>query len=144
MRRIITTTVLAGLLLVGAGLTMAASPNGSGGNMPTYYDAKLLTINFMELSAQAEKALIAHNSGINVIYTSEAMLSGGAPFISVIDAIQGDGFNPLWREVEITFNIAPTQYFSDNEVLAAAQRGDITLHTTDEIYRCSVVGPKKK
>jgi len=30
-------------------------------------------------------------------------LPGGQPFISVIDAVPGDGFNPIWEEVQITF-----------------------------------------
>jgi hypothetical protein len=65
-------------------------------------------------------------------------------FISVLDAIQGDGFNPLWREVQITFNggFTPRQLFSDTEILAAAagSNPEITLTTTDELYRCSVIG----
>ena len=62
------------------------------------------------------------------------------------DAIQGDGFNPLWREFQITFTSGntPRQLTSDTEVAAAAESGEITLQATDEAYRCSVVGPKKK
>jgi hypothetical protein len=69
-------------------------------------------------------------------------------FLAVLDAIQGDGFNPLWVEVQISFNAgnAPHQFFSDTEVLAAASgpTPEITLTVTDEVYRCAVVGPKKK
>jgi hypothetical protein len=63
----------------------------------------------------------------------------------VIDAIQGEGFNPLWLQVLIVFNegFTPHQFTSDEEVLAAMAAGEITLVTTDEVYRCSVVGPKK-
>ncbi len=55
-------------------------------------------------------------------------------------------FNPLWREFQITFNngFTPRQLLSDNEVAAAVQSSEITLRATDEVYRCSVVGPKKK
>ena len=64
----------------------------------------------------------------------------------MIDAIQGDGFNPLWHQVLIVFNpgFTPHQFFSDDEVLAAAAGAnpEITLDVTDEVYRCSVVGPK--
>jgi hypothetical protein len=64
----------------------------------------------------------------------------------VIDAIQGDGFNPLWLQVLIVFNqgFTPHQFFSDDEVEDAAAGPDpeITLVVTDEIYRCSVVGSK--
>ena len=120
--------------------------NGSAGNMPAYYDSTLFTINFMELSSQAEKSILAHNNNFNIIYQSDPGLPGGKPFISVIDAIPGDGFNPLWREVQIQFNqgFTPRQLFSDDEILAAAAgtNPEITLLPTDEVYRCSVVGQK--
>ena len=66
----------------------------------------------------------------------------------MIDAIQGEGFNPLWRQNLITFNqgFTPHQFTSEDEVLAAAEgpNPEITMIVpTDEVYRCSVVGPKK-
>jgi hypothetical protein len=63
---------------------------------------------------------------------------------SVLDAIQGDGFNPLWVEVQVVFNEGFTahQFFSDEEIEDAADAGEITLVPTDEVYRCSVIGPK--
>ena len=67
-------------------------------------------------------------------------------FAPVINAIQGDGFNPLWLQVLIVFNpgFTPHQFLSDVEVeaAAAAANPEITLVVTDEIYRCSVVGRK--
>lgn len=134
----------AALLLVCAP-AFASNTNGKGGDMPAYYDGKIFTINLKELSPDAEKAAIEHNSAINKIYMSDPGLPGGQPFVSVLDAIQGDGFNPLWREFQITFNSGhtPRQLTSDTEVDAAAQSGEITVQSTDEVYRCSVVGPKK-
>lgn len=125
--------------------TAAQTTNGQAGQMPAYYDGRLFTINFLELPRSGEKAVLAHNSGVNVIYQSDPGLPGGRPFISVLDAIQGDGFNPLWEEFQVTFTAGhtPRQLLSDTEVLAAAQSGEITLTDTDELYRCSVVGPKK-
>ena len=120
----------------------AGSENGSAGEMPSYYDGELFTINLMELPPGGEDANFKHNGSINTIYVSDSELPDGQPFISVIDAIQGDGFNPLWAEVEITFNSEPHQFFSDEEILDAAASGEITLTVTDELYRCSVVGPK--
>jgi len=113
--------------------------------MPAYYDANLLTINFKELPSNAEEALIANNGSINFIFMSDGGLPGGEMFVSVLDAIQGDGFNPLWVEVQITFNpgFTPRQLFSDDEIGDAAAAGEISLSVTDEVYRCSVVGPKK-
>jgi hypothetical protein len=62
----------------------------------------------------------------------------------VLDAIQKDGFNPLWQEVEITFNPGHPahQFYRDDAVLAAADAGEITLHYTNEVYRCSVISHK--
>lgn len=136
--------LITAILCIGAPAS-AASTHGSGTDMPAYYDGKLFTINFMELSPGAEQSAIAHNSAINKIFRSDPGLPGGQPFISVLDAIQGDGFNPLWREFQIMFTSGHTarQLFSDTEVAAAVQSGEITLRATDEVYTCSVVGPKK-
>ena len=146
--------VIAAALLVAAGCgadssdpertarsQQAASANGSGGDMPAFYDGQLFTINFKELSV-AEATLIKRNGQFNFIYQSDPGLPGGQPFISVIDAIPADGMNPLWLEVQITFNTGhtPRQLFSDDEIAAAAASGEITLTTTDEMYRCSVIG----
>ena len=122
----------------------AASENGRAGVMPAYYDAELFTINFKEQPTGAEDALLAHNRSINVIYMSDEGLPGGLPFISVLDAIQGDGFNPLWVEVQVVFNegFIPHQFFSDEEIEDAADADEITLVPTDEVYRCSVIGSK--
>lgn len=119
--------------------------NGSGSDMPALYDGDSFTINFKEQPDDAAAALLAHNGSINVIYMSDAGLPGGAPFIAVLDAIQGDGFNPLWLEVQVTFNagFTPRQLMSDNEVLDAQASGEVSLSSDGEVYRCSVVGPKK-
>jgi len=126
------------------GTARAQTEHGSFTEMPAYYDGTLFTINFTELPAGGESANLKKNSSINTIYQSDPGLPGGQPFISVLDAIQGDGFNPLWEEVQITFTAGhtPRQLFSDNEVLAAAASGEITLTITGELYTCSVVGPK--
>src|SRR6266403_4647327 len=106
------------------GTAWAGSMNGVAGSMPAYYDGTLFTINFMELPSGGEAANLGHNGSINTIYMCDACegaLPGGASFVSVIDAIQGDGFNPLWQEVQIGFNtIAPQQFTSDNDIIAAA------------------------
>ena len=118
------------------------NPNGRAGAMPAYYDGELFTINFMELSDEAAQALLAHNRSLNLIFMSDAGLPGGEPFVSVIDAIQGDGFNPLWQEVQISFTPGhtPRQLTSDDEIGDAVANGEIALSLTDEVYRCSVIG----
>ncbi len=121
------------------------SRNGAAGQMPAFYDGELFTINIYQLSDTAANSIIAKNQSHNTIYASND-LDEEQDFVPVIDAIQGDGFNPLWLQVLIVFNegFSPHQFFSDNEVLAAAAGPDpeITLINTGEVYRCSVVGTK--
>ena len=128
------------------GVASAASPNGRGGIMPAIYDGESFLINFFELSEQAADSLIDHNASINVIYMSEDLLPGGEMFVAVLDAIQGDGFNPLWLEAEIEFTPGhtPRQLMSDDEIDDAVASGEITLTFTDEVYRCAVIGPTAK
>ena len=132
------------LVLSLSGATLAGSPNGSAGQMPAFYDDHLFTINFKQEPSIAEQSLLNHNNSINTIFMCDQCESKGLKFISVLDAIQGDGFNPLWQEVQIAFNpgVTPRQLTSDTEVAAAAARKEITLTPTTEVYRCSVVGSK--
>ena len=140
--------ILWGLCAPGASVTdvaLAGSMNGAAGQMPAFYDCDLFTVNMKELPDDASAALIAHSKSINEIYASND-LDEEQDFIPVIDAIQGDGFNPLWRQILIVFNpgFTPHQFCSDEEIDAAASgpNPEITLLETDEVYRCSVVGPK--
>jgi len=123
----------------------AGNVNGAAGQRPAYYDGALFTVNMKELPADASAAVIADNGSMNQIYASND-LDDEQDFISVIDAIQGDGFNPLWHQNLIVFNqgFTPHQFTSDEEVLAAAAgpNPEITIVSTDEVYRCSVVGHK--
>jgi hypothetical protein len=122
--------------------TGTTNTKGIGGAMPAFYDAKLFTINFSELPTGGESANLIHNGGINNIYQSDACEAAGHPFVSVIDAIPTDGMNPLWQEVQVVFKSTSncTQFTSDDQVLAAAAAGVVTLVPTGELYRCSVIG----
>ncbi len=122
----------------------AGSGNGSASTIPAYYDHQLFNIQFVEFPPAAEQSLLQHNQSINFIYQSDPGLPGGQPFVSVIDAIPGDGFNPIWEEIQITFTQGhtPRQLFSDDEIEAAALAGEITLEATGEVYWCPVVGKK--
>jgi hypothetical protein len=130
------------LSLIANGQT--ASLKGAGSEIPAYYDHQLFTIQFVEFKDKTANTLLQHNRSINLIYQSDAGLPGGEPFISVIDAVPGDGFNPLWLEVQITFKPGhtPRQLFSDDEIANAFNAGEITLDSTGELYWCPVVGPK--
>ncbi|PYR35807.1 MAG: hypothetical protein DMF89_07610 [Acidobacteria bacterium] len=123
-------------------MVSGGSLNGIAGAMPAYYDGRLLTINFKELPPGGEDANLRHNGSINTIYQSDGCMPGGNMFVSVLDAIQGDGFNPLWQEVQVIFTPASgcKQFFSDTAILDARDAHQVTLRTTTELYRCSVVG----
>ena len=138
--------VLGSILAVAAlpGVAHAAgSMNGAAGQMPAFYDGEQVTVNMKELPDNASASLIASDPSVNTIYASND-LDDEQDFLPVIDAIQGDGFNPLWIQVLIVFNdgFTPHQFVSDEQVLAAAAgpHPEITLVETDEVYRCSVVG----
>ena len=137
-------TILAAALMLSFGApALAQSPNGSAGQMPAYYDGKLFTINFKQLPPGGEGSVLTQNKSINLIYMSDQAVRMGFDFISVLNAIQGEGFNPLWNEVQISFPSGmPFQLFSDDQIRAAAKAGTITLTSTKDVYRCSVVGPK--
>ncbi len=126
-------------------LAAGGSMNGAAGQMPAYYDGELFTVNIKELSDTASASIIAKNPSLNEIYVSND-LDEEQDFIPVIDAIQGDGFNPLWHQILIVFNegFTPHQFLSDEEIEAAAAGAnpEITLVDTGEVYRCSVVGRK--
>src|SRR5262249_18570004 len=121
----------------------AGSAAGSASSIPALYDGNLFTIHFVEFSPAAERAILQHNQSLNFIYQSDPGLPGGQPFISVIDAVPADGFNPIWEEVQITFTAGntPRQLVSDTDVEDAVEAGEITLEFTGEVYWCPVVGP---
>lgn len=52
----------------------------------------------VELPGELQTALHAHNGQFNVVYQSDPGLPGGLPFVQVLDAVPGDGFNPIWEE----------------------------------------------
>ena len=113
--------------------------------MPAYYEGDLFTVNMMELSETASASIIAQNPSLNEIYTTKD-LDEEQEFNPVIDAIQGEGFNPLWRQILIVFNpgLTPHQFTSEEQIEAAAAGANPEIHLveTDEVYRCSVVGGK--
>jgi hypothetical protein len=133
VRRVILGAVV--LLMLG-GMALAQSGNGSATEMPAFYDGRLFTVNRMELPPDAEEAALAQRQ-LNQIYHATG-------FISVLSAIQGDEFNPLWNEVDIEFvTVAPRQFTSDEEILDTAAAGHIRLNQTRMVFRCAVVGTKR-
>ncbi len=104
-----------------------------------YYDSSLFDITLQPLPPRADSATLYHNPSINTIYMQEP---GDTASVPVIDAIQRDGFNPLWREVDIVFNegFPAHQFYSDNQILDAAglPTPEIHLDSTNEMYICVV------
>ena len=129
------------LLVVPLFAGQALAGAGKATHIPAFYDGNQVTINIFEVPSS--ETLLASNKSLNTIYVTND-LDEEQDFAPVIDAIQGDGFNPLWHQVLIVFNagFAPHQFLSDEEVLAAADAGEITLVETDEVYICAVVGAK--
>ena len=120
----------------------AGSMNGAAGQMPAFYDGEQVTVNMKELPDNASASLIASDPSVNTIYASND-LDDEQDFLPVIDAIQGDGFNPLWIQVLIVFNdgfTAPIRLRRAGARGRGRTRPEITLVETDEVYRCSVVG----
>ncbi len=132
---------IAGQVWMNPALAAPGDPEGKTTQMPAYYDGEQFTVNMKEMPNS--DPLIEHNGSINTIYAVRDLDEPQGDIIPVIDAIQSDGFNPLWRQVLITFNapFPPTQFLSDDEVKAAAAAGEISLDFTDEVYRCSVINP---
>jgi hypothetical protein len=126
-------------------IALAGSTNGAAGQMPAFYEGQLFTVNMKEMPGGASAALIGNtNPGVNKIYASND-LDEEQDFVPVINAIQGEEFNPLWLQFLISFNagFAPHQFVSEDQILNAAAAGEIHLEVTDEVYRCSVVGMKR-
>ena len=117
------------------------SVNGAAGQMPAFYEGELFTVNMKELSETANASIIAKNTNLNEIYATND-LDDPQDFFSVINAIQGEGFNPLWHQILIVFNpgFTPHQFVSEDEVEAVRRRQsrNHSLVVTDEVYRCSV------
>jgi hypothetical protein len=126
-------------------LASGPSPNGAAGEMPAFHDGEEVTINIYQLSANASAQILAKNQNLNMIFASND-LDQPQEFIPVIDAIQGQGFNPLWHQFFIKFNagFTPHQFTSaqDVEDAASGTNPEITLVDTGEVYRCSIVGNK--
>jgi hypothetical protein len=125
---------------VKAGQTNLSSTNGRAGVINIYYDHQLFMMNLNPYSAQAAASLLANNKSINILYESDG-------FITVTDAIQTDGYNPVWQEVDIVFNtgFTPHQFFRDDDIEAAASGAnpEITLVPTNEVYRCDIIEKSK-
>jgi hypothetical protein len=127
------------LVLVLGGAASAQSLNGAAGQMPAFYDCEQFTVNLKPVS------LDPSHSQVNIIY----FLSNGT---MVLDQITGgevptapkSGFNPLWLGIDVTINDTSlsSTLCSDDAIVAASKTGGVSLMSTGQVFRCSVVGKK--
>jgi hypothetical protein len=115
----------------------SADATGRATAMLGWYDCEQHVILHKDISEGAAAALAAHNGQLNTIFIFPDMSN-----LDVVDAIQTEGFNPLWQEVEVTWNVTPYLLCSDDQIFEAEMRGDVTLTTTGELESCPVVGPR--
>jgi hypothetical protein len=140
---IFVTGIVFAALTGGTALATPKDTSGASRHILAFYEGDLFTVNMFEVSAS--QGLLDNNSSVNTIYATND-LDEDQDFHPVIDAIQGEDFNPLWQQILIVFNegFTPHQFVSEEEVLAAAagDNPEITLIETDEVYLCAVVGEK--
>lgn len=117
-------------------VAMNSNPNGVSGVTNVYYDGQLFMMNSKLFTDQSGSSILTNNKSMNILYESNG-------FVTVTNAIQNDGYNALWQEVDITFNsgFTPHQFYRDDAVVAAASGSnpEITLVPTNEIYRCDII-----
>ena len=125
-----------------AGVLMAAGDNT---DRSTYYGGQQFTMNVKPLDTEAASAIIARNSQLHSLYSSDGCDPNGRQFVTVMDAVESDGYSTLWRGVQIQFNPGYPchQFHSEDEITAAVNSGEISLTPTGYVYRCRMIGPKK-
>jgi hypothetical protein len=125
-----------------AGVLMAANNDS---DRATFYAGQTFRVNVKPLDAAAASAILARNSQLHNLYISDRCDPDGHQFVTVMDAIEGDSYSPLWRGVQIEFNPGYPchQFRSEDEIAAAVKTGEISLNPTGYVYRCRVIGPGK-
>jgi hypothetical protein len=129
MRRLITTLAGIGLLLsLAAGSVAAGGPPQVGFYVDgTLYRTVGTPTDFTNTGAPAS--------------TYDKIYALGAGLRNVAEAKPGDrDFNGgRWAVYPVTWNVAPVQYTSDAQLLAAAAAGDVTIASTPvRLFFCNV------
>jgi hypothetical protein len=159
MRKSIHSLAIGALLAISLAGAAFAQGNGSGTDMPAFYDCELHTVNFKQVTGPSPTG-----PQINNIYVFPQLSN----FLMVIDQITGgentnptphNGFNPLWQLVQVMFTDTqnlPLNLVATQMSLGLCTDGCIaqppgsscpstpafTLHPTGMVFRCSVVGQK--
>src|SRR5215471_12030409 len=95
------------------------STNGIASEIQAYYDCSLLNILFVKFTGTAAANLVQHNKSINIIWQQDPSVPADENH-PVINAIPGDGFNPVWQEMQIKIVAGrnPGQLCRDDDVNA--------------------------
>ena len=83
----------------------SSNPNGRSGQMPAYYDGQQFTINFKLLKPDMHS-----NPSFNTIYQCDSCQASGLNFVSVLDAIQGDGSTRSGRKCRSTSRLGTRRF----------------------------------
>ncbi len=131
--------VLLGMILVTAMFVTAGGQDSRTAH--TYFDGRQFSVSLKELEPAAAASIIARNSQLFSLYSSEGCEPQGQGFVKVIDSISSDGTSMLWRGVEIAFNPGYPchQFTSVDQIEAAVNSGEISLVPTGYVYRCRVL-----
>jgi hypothetical protein len=125
-----------------AGVMMAANDDS---DRATFYGGQQFQVNVKALDPASASAIIARSSQLHNLYISDRCDPDGRQFVTVMDAVEGDSYSPLWRGVQIEFNPGYPchQFRSEDEITSAVKSGEISLNPTGYVYRCRVIGPHK-
>lgn len=119
--------------------------NSREGVADVFYNGKVYSMNMTPLSPNATATMVDGSQTVKELFVYKEIPDRSA-FTMVSDDITGEGFNPAWRAIEIEFNrgYTPRQFTSKEGIYAAVNLNEITLKSTDEMYRFTLIGLKQQ
>ena len=103
-----------------------------------YYEERLLSMFLAGLSPNEVSYVIGKNVPTSIVY-SYSDLHQPAAFVPVSNDVF---INPIWREMQITFNpgFTPYQFTSSAQIDSSLHAAEITVTQTDNFYRYIITG----
>ena len=80
-----------------------SNSNAQQGIELMYYDSMLVQMKLNQFAIRPSRSFLVHSQPLNSLY----MANG---YATVIDAIQGESYRAIWREVDIVFNIDENEW----------------------------------
>jgi hypothetical protein len=120
-------------------IPIAADPvDVRSGVMPAYFRGKLLSMTYTMWPVRRDDRTFVNGRPARRIFVCDSGLPGDRPFLSVIDAAPSALFGPPWLETKVRFRPGhtPRQIHSAEEIEAAAERGEVALDYSSDVYRC--------